>query len=52
MFFEMLGGIFFLLIGLCGCLYPFLFRVPPNENFSAPKKFAKSDNMYCDGDNT
>jgi len=45
MYAELLTALYFLLVGICGCLYPFLFR-------DSPKKFDKSNNMYCDGDNT
>ena len=41
---EWLGGLFFLVIGLAGCYYPFM--VERN------RPFEKSDIMYCDGDNT
>lgn len=45
-FFELLGLFYFLLIGVAGCLYPFLIQ----ENNHT--KFHKTDDLYTDGDNT
>lgn len=44
---EILGGIFFLLVGICGCLYPILI-----ENDKRHRTFNKSENMFNDEDNT
>ena len=41
---EILGVLFFLVVGIAGCAYPFT-----EERNS---RFNKSDMMYCDGDNT
>ena len=41
---EILGFIWFLLIGICGCVYPFI--------TDKHEPFHKSDKLYCDGDNT
>jgi len=45
-FLEGLGMAWFLAVGICGCLYPFLIDRDKH------KPFHKSQNMYCDGDNT
>ena len=43
---ELRGALFFLVIGVAGCLYPFLEQQDRNYIFR------KSDKLYCDGDNT
>lgn len=41
---ELVGLLFFLVIGIAGCAYPFMKE--------EEARFNKSDMMYCDGDNT
>ncbi len=45
-FLEGLGIAWFMLVGICGCLYPFLIEKEKHQ------PFRKSDDMFCDGDNT
>ena len=45
---EMIGLLFFLIVGICGCIYPLMQRVDRIEK----KIFNKSSDMYTDGDNT
>lgn len=44
-FVELLGLIFFLLIGICGCIY----GLSPSNKYA---QYRKSDEHYNDGDNT
>lgn len=45
-FLQGLGMAWFLAVGICGCLYPFLIQKDKHVPFH------KSQDMYCDGDNT
>lgn len=48
LFLEGLGIAWFLAVGICGCLYPFLVKKDKKQH----KTFHKSQNMFTDGDNT
>lgn len=48
LFFEGLGIAWFILVGICGCLYPFMIEKDKKQH----KTFHKTDKMYTDGDNT
>lgn len=43
---ELIGALFFLIVGIAGVLYPFMEQKDRNYIFK------KSDKLYCDGDNT
>lgn len=47
-FLQGLGIAWFLAVGICGCLYPFLVEKDKKQH----KTFHKSQNMFTDGDNT
>lgn len=49
LFFEGLGIAWFMLVGICGCLYPFMIE---KDKKAKHKTFHKSQDMFCDGDNT
>lgn len=48
MFLEWLGIGWFLVVGICGCIYPFLVERDKKHH----KPFHKSQDMFTDGDNT